>query len=200
MLVKRQLDLEQKLDEATQLMRMAVAGQADFIDRAVAWLSDAARTDTFPTHVRSALAREATLAATSLKGYRDPSVPANLPGRRGMQASLALCVTRAEMVLQEELRVVRQRLTDARDKIVQLLAVSSKHLVIDLEHGAPMAVQAMQLWRTLSSNGAETKAMVTYINFSISSKDRLHLLEEIIAQAIEISAAAAASTAAQGGR
>lgn len=196
MMVMRKLELERVLDELTRLLHLAVIGQQDFVENAIGWLAEISMLATMPTHVRSALAREATLAATAVKGYRDPALPEGIPARRALSASLALCLTRAEVVLQDELRVVRQRLTDARDKIVQLLAVSSKNYALELRQEVPVSLQAMQLWQLLSSNGPETKAMVTYLSFSVSNKDRQHLMEEIVSHALQMSASSALPVAA----
>jgi hypothetical protein len=194
MLVRQQIALERALDEVSALLLLNVQDRPEFVEQAMPWFATAAKqTGQLPAHVRSAIAREAAFAAASARGYRDASLPANLHGRRAQAATMALCLARVEMALQEHLKTVRQRVTDAREKIVQLLAVTSKAHALELTQGKDPSLLAIELWRAVSSNGPETTAMVNYLRFAISATDRLLLMRDILLQAMD--AAAQASTA-----
>jgi hypothetical protein len=184
MLVALCTTLDTALDEVAGLIQASVLDHPNFIEDALRWFAGASgRTLQVPTLIRSAIAAEAAFASASKKGYKDPSLPAHLRGRKAQAATLAVCLARTEKSLREEAVTAGRRLDDAREKLVQLLAVSSRIEPILLEETVDKRLQALTAWKTIASNGPDTRAMVAYLRLAVAPIDRLLLIAEILSQA-----------------
>ena len=177
--------LRAELAAATRLLRLYAGADPSFLEAAVAWFESATSSASkLSSRTRSAIARESAYAMSSARGYRDPALPADLPSRRARIVTLGLCVARAQVMLEDELRSVESRLEVITEKLVQLLAVAAREIPLTFEEGADVRSQAVALWATLTRHSQETILMVNYIRLALEPGDRVALIAELLERAV----------------
>jgi hypothetical protein len=121
--------------------------------------------------------RAALLAAAD--GLRDPQLAPGTPARKAARAATALCLGRVEAALRQTEAETQARLDQAREKLVQLLAVASAGKPLPLPEGAPREAWLARVWRELGGNPA-TQSLYAYLSAALRPSDRLYLLGDVL--------------------
>ena len=173
-------------EEATQLLldlapvvKGRVAGDAEFIPQAVAWIQ---RAEALLARHRSPAVSVASMQLLTLTGVvRGGGTPGMgaVTRRRAALQSAAEAQGAVEAVVRESAQDAAAALAEVRVKMAQLLAVSSATNPIPLPPSEPRAAWLMEVWRNLS-NGPETRNMHAYLAVTLSIDDRLYLLDQLL--------------------
>jgi len=152
-----------------------------FVDRVVDWLNAVEQDlQQFRNPLASFLASERGKIVAVKDGYRDQQISGEkLSNRKAMSASASLALSRSEEALRTEIHDIDSKFDVCREKMSQLLAVSSSKNPIPFPPGDPRIDWLRQVWANLGKV-EEAKAMYNYINAIMQSSDKYHLLDELI--------------------
>jgi hypothetical protein len=129
--------------------------------------------------VAAALATERARILAALDGHRPPEAEPGLPVRKLARSTASTALKTCEGKLNEAILVIDARLQLMREKLVQLLAVSSAHSPIPLPPTEPRSAWLAAVWKGLRVTN-ETLGLHRYLEGSLDPADRLHLLGEVL--------------------
>jgi hypothetical protein len=172
----------ERLDEVAELSRLYAAHDPAFAPRVIAWL-DAA--DLALRQLRNPLAGRISAEKARLLAVPDGWRPASLGERAtransALRACTALALEQVAAWLEALASQAEQRLTEPRDKLVQLLAVHSALQPLPLPHGGEAPRDwAERCWRELPAL-PQTQSMRTFLAGSLSHADLIALLADVL--------------------
>jgi hypothetical protein len=172
----------ERLDEVADLSRLYASHDPAFSPRVIAWL-DAA--DLALRQLRNPLAGRISAEKARLLAVPDGWRPASLGDRAtransALRACAALALEQVASWLEALATQAEQRLTEPRDKLIQLLAVHSAHQPLPLPRINEEARDwAERCWRELP-HLPQTQSMRTFLAGSLSHGDLIALLAEVL--------------------
>lgn len=151
-----------------------------FVQQVMDWMS---RTEKHLSSLRhpltATMATERGRILAALDGHRPPEAEPGLSARKLARATASTSLETCERKLHEAVQAIDMRLQVMREKLVQLLAVSSAHSPIPLPPTEPRSTWLAGVWKRLRTS-AETQSLQRYIEGSLDPTDRLHLLDEVL--------------------
>lgn len=172
--------LRQQLALLPAVTDLAVRNEASFPDRAQDWLH---RTEQALVQLRRP---EAALFSTlrgrlgsAREGFRDPQVPGELTSRKALRATASVYLSQGEEVLRRALGDVEEQLRPLRGQLAQLVSAASLLSLIPPIGDTPREPWLRLIWARISQ-AEQTRGMATYLQTSLSSVDRLYLLDELL--------------------
>jgi hypothetical protein len=168
------------LRRTPEITDLAARRDPAFPDRVAAWLGQAEES---LQRLRSPLlslvvGQRASLVAVS-DGLRDPRISPSASTREARRATAALCLIRVEEALRQAVATVDGKLDEAREKMLQLLAVASAANPLPLTPPDASEEALRRLWMSLGEIDT-TRTLHTYLNAALTMSDRLYLLREIL--------------------
>jgi hypothetical protein len=168
------------LQELPALVDLHQRGDADFPGQVLVWLG---RVEATLGRLRNPLVglaagqRSALLAA----GERRPESPQR-NRRSEIRAAASRGLGEIEAALRQAVLDADARLAEAREKIVQLVAIASAAKPLSLPTAPADETWLTRLWRTLGENPG-TETLYAYLNASLRPADRHYLLQDLLANA-----------------
>ena len=168
------------LQEVPEVMNFYIKNPPIFVDRTIQWITKTEQTlQKFRIPTSSLLATERGKILATLDGYRDPEVTDSKSTRKAMRATACLALSRIEPAIRADIHQIDEKFDHMRNKMAQLLAVSSSTSPIPLPPTEPKTLWLQKVWKNLAIQ-PETKGMYEYLNTALKYSDRLYLLEEVI--------------------
>lgn len=181
LVLKREILLDQLLGSAE--LADAYADHApDFGRQVRRWLKEAEESlGRLRTPLASLCSAERGRLVATEDGYRDPDVEEGrgIGTRKARRATAALILHRVTEELRAEAERLDERLDGYREKMAQLVAVSSSLEALPERNGRSREAWLRDVWSGLARNG-EMEGMYAYLQASLSPTDRAHLLEEVL--------------------
>jgi len=170
----------QLLDEVPRLADLYRDRDPAFRERVLDWLL---RVEGKLSRLRNPLASLAAAQRTTIlavsDGLREPQIDASASVRKATRATVSLTLRRTEEALRDLIEATDRKLEEGREKMTQLLAVTTTTQPIPLPPTKPRQAWLERVWRSLeTSNG--TQGMYAYLNAALRASDRLYLLDEIL--------------------
>ena len=152
-----------------------------FVERVISWLNRVEQSlQQFRNPLASFVAGERGKIIACKDGLREDKVEgAKLSTRKHMSATASLALSRCEEMLRAQVVDIDTKFDACREKMSQLLAVSSMQNPIPLPPTEPRQHWLRTVWSGLG-RAEEAKGMFGYLNAMMSPSDRLHLLDELL--------------------
>lgn len=172
-----------QLTELPDLVNLYSRQDARFEDKVMQWLSDSEQA--LVPFRRPWVARLSSLRgliAAGRDGYRDPSVGLSGSERKQRRAMTMHWLQEAETLMRKEGEQLDQQLDDYRDKLAQLLAVTSAKQPLEPKKNLSTAYLD-SVWKQLG-DAQENPTLFHYLSARLGDTDRRYVLQDLLERAM----------------
>lgn len=178
-------ELLAQLGELPALIDLYTNTDGQFVEYALDWLS---KCESVLMRFRSPLAGQVAnqrgRIVVANDGYQDPLLfHQTMSARKALRITARVALDDAEKVISRRVSAINDELEPLRMKMAQLISIASAIQPIPLPPTEPRTTWLQQAWSGLQVNN-DTKPMHTFLSVSLSSVDRLYLLDELLSNLI----------------
>lgn len=178
--VTREMLLEHLL-EISALTDKYASREPDFIESTMAWLAACEATlQRIRSPLAGMIASERAKILASHDGYREPGATREQgKPRKAVRATAYLAIARAEAELRAAVVAIDERLLPLREKMAQLIAVSSAAQPLPMPEGAERDQWLSAVWQILKQS-KEGRSMAVYLSTTMQTDDLWLILGEML--------------------
>jgi len=170
-----------QLSKTQGIMAQYADREPRFVESVLTWMEETARI--MSRHpLASYLVTQRGLILAAADGYRETTLmPDTTSARKVRQVTAAVCLSRVEAALRDEVEAINAYLEPLQMQLAQLISVASAARPITLPAKIPDNREQwlLEVWAQLAAV-ENTRPAFTYLNTLLSRVDRLYLLDELL--------------------
>ncbi|MBE9042160.1 hypothetical protein IQ235_15375 [Oscillatoriales cyanobacterium LEGE 11467] len=174
------------LEQVSSLTNEYANSNPNYVENIAAWLESAEKIlQQFRHPMASTIATERGKVLAMKDGRIDARlVDPSVPKRKAQRIVASACLSGVVSILSEIVEQIDREFDQMKEKIAQLLAISSTREPIPMppENNSREA-WLMGIWKSLA--GGETHSMYQYINTTLPMVDRLYILDRLLDNLLE---------------